>query len=110
MTNREVAVEYLEHFCGGNVDGIASLLADDLDFKGPFHQFSSSVDYLQRLRDAPPAQVAYRVLGVTEGENSVSIYYDYQKERGALTVAQLFGFRDGKISSILLVFDTRGFA
>ncbi len=103
-------MEYLAHFCAGNVDGVASLLAVDLDFKGPFHQFSLSADYVQSLRDAPPDQCAYHVLAVTEGENSVSIYYDYQKESGALTVAQLFGFTDGRISSMLLVFDTRSFA
>ena len=110
MTNREVAMAYLKHFCAGDVDDLASLLADDLEFKGPFHQFSSSTAYLQSLRDDPLDRCSYRVLSVTEGDDRVSVYYDYQKPKGDLTVAQLFSFTDGKISKMLLVFDASGFA
>ena len=106
VTNREVAMAYLKHFCAGNVDGLASLLADDLEFKGPFHQFSSSRAYIQSLRDDPLDRCSYRVVSITEADDSVSVYYDYRKAKSDLTVAQLFNFTDGKISKILLVFDT----
>ena len=53
---------------------------------------------------------AYRLLSVTESGDSVSIYWDYQKSIGAITIAQLFKFKNQKISEILLVFDGRGFA
>ena len=110
MNNREVAMEFLRYFCAGDVDGLGSLLAEDLRFNGPLYQFSSRVAYLDSLRSDPLEQCSYRVLSVTESEDSVSIYYDYEKSNGTITIAQLFRFRDQKISELLLVFDTRGFA
>ena len=105
-----MAVEFLKCFCAGDIDGLVPLLADDLRFKGPLHQFSSSTTYLQSLRDNPPGHCGYRILNITESEDSVSIYYDYEKGDGALTVAQLFRFTNHKIRELLLVFDSRGFA
>ena len=48
---------------------------------------------------------AYRVLSVTEAQNSLFIYYDYKKIQGTVTLAQLFRFRANKICELLLVFD-----
>ena len=110
MNKREVAMEFLRCFCAGDVNGLASLLAKDLQFKGPFHQFSSSDAYLDSLKNDPPEKCGYRVLSVTESGDSVSIYYDYEKSDGAITIAQLFKFKNQKISEVLLVFDGRGFA
>ena len=107
MDNREVAIEFTRCFCGGDVDGLARLLVDDLRFKGPYHQFGSSAAYLAAVRADPPEESSYRVHSVTEGQEEVSVYWEYQKRDGALTLAQLFGFRDGLISEILLVFDAR---
>ena len=108
MNNREVAMEFLRCFCSGDVAGLARLLADDLQFKGPYHQFRSSSAYLESLRSDPPEKTSYRVLSVTQGDDSVSIYWDYQKHDRTVTIAQLFRFRKQAISEILLVFDARG--
>ena len=109
MNNREVAMEFLRCFCAGDVSGLVSLLAADLRFIGPFHQFSSSNAYLDCLKNDPPEKCGYRVLSVTESGDSVSVYYDYEKSDRAITIAQLFKFKNQKISEILLVFDGRGF-
>jgi hypothetical protein len=108
MNNREAALQFVKSFCAGDVDGLAPMLADDLRFSGPFFQFASADAYLNNLRDDPPEKCGYRVLSVTEGADSVSIYYDYEKVDGAITIAQLFKFADDRISEILLVFDGRG--
>ena len=79
MSNREVAMEFLRCFCAGDVDGLASLLAEDFQSNGPFYNFSSAEEYLDSLRNDPPEQCGYRVLSLTEGGDSVSIYYDYEK-------------------------------
>jgi hypothetical protein len=42
MNNRELALDYLRCFCDGNIDGIASLLAPELNFRGPLYSFSSA--------------------------------------------------------------------
>jgi hypothetical protein len=110
MKNREVAMEFLKCFCAGDINGLVPLLAEDLQFTGPFHHFSSSNAYLDSLKNDPPEKCGYRVLSVTESGDSVSIYYDYEKSDGAITIAQLFTFKNQKIREILLVFDGRGFA
>jgi hypothetical protein len=37
----------------------------------------------------------------------VPVFYDYEKAEGALTIAQLFRFREGRIGEMLLVFGGR---
>jgi hypothetical protein len=109
MNNRDVAMEFLRCFCAGDINGLVPLLAEDLQFKGPFYQFSSSDAYLDSLKNDPPEKCGYRVFSVMESGDSVSIYYDYEKSDGSITIAQLFTFKNQKIREILLVFDGRGF-
>ena len=108
MKNREVALEFVRCFCAADVDGLASLLAEDLEFHGPFSQFSSRDAYLESLKSDPLEKSGYGVLIVTESQERVSIFWQYEKRDGAMTIAQLFRFQNEKISEILLVFDGRG--
>ncbi len=110
MNNRESAIEFVKRFCTGDVEGLAPLLADELKLKGPLFQFRSSSAYLDSLRKDPPVKGGYRLLSVTDSDDGVSIFYEYGKSEGAITIAQLFRFNDQKISEILLVFDGREFA
>ena len=107
MIHVKTAMKFLECFCAGDVEGLAPLLAEGLRFRGPLHQFGSRDAYLDSLRNDPPEKCEYRVLSVTQDEDSVSVYYDYEKSEGFLTVAQLFRFKDQQISELLLVFDAR---
>ena len=109
MNHREASLEFVRAFCGGDVDALAPLLADDLRFTGPFYQFGSAEEYLAILRDGSLEPNGYRLISVTENEDSVSVYYDYEKSDGTITIAQLFKFRCEKICEILVVFDGRGF-
>ena len=108
MTNRELAIAYLECFCAGDVAGLAPLLAADLEFKGTLHHYDSRAEYLQSLERDPPGKCGYRVLSVTENDNSVCLFYDYEKPNGVITIAQLFKIVGQKISEVILVFDGRG--
>ena len=110
MTNRDVAIRFLECFSAGDVDGLAPLLAEELRFEGPFYRFGTRHDYLSCLRDDPPSPCEFRVLSLTENEDQVAVFYEYRKPDGAVTVAQLFCFENGLIARTLLVFDGRGIA
>ena len=110
MNNREAALDFVKAFCAAEVDALAPLLADSLRFSGPFYQFNSAEAYLDVLRDGPLEPSSYRLISVTDGEDRVSVYYDYEKSDATTTIAQLFTFRDQKIIEILLVFDGRGIA
>ncbi len=109
MNNREAALEFVRSFCAGDVDALAPLLTEDLRFSGPFYQFSSAGEYLDVLKSGPLEPSGYRLISVTDSGDSVSVYYDYEQRDATITIAQLFTFRDQKISEILLVFDGRGF-
>ncbi len=108
MTNRDVAIEFVKCFCAGDVGALAPLLTPDLKLRGPFFKFDSADAYLDSLTN-DLEKCGYRLLSITEGEDSVSIYYDYEKSDRIITIAQLFKFKEHKISEILLVFDGRGF-
>jgi hypothetical protein len=107
MNRRDLAMAFIHRFCSGDIDGVASLLAEDLQFTGPFHQFDSRAAYLESLSRDPPEKCNHRVLSLTENEDGVAVFYDYVKSETALTIAQLFRFRGQKISEILIVFDGR---
>ena len=64
--------------------------------------------YLATLRNDPPDASPYEVLSVTESDDGVAVFYDYGKADGALTIAQLFRFKDNLIVEMRLVFDTDG--
>jgi hypothetical protein len=109
MTNREIALEYLKRFCAGDIKGMEPLLAPGLKFVGTLHSFGSSREYLDSLKENPPEECGYRVLSVTEDEDAVALFYEYQKPDRVMRLAQLFKLRGGKIQEVLLVFDGRGF-
>ena len=106
-SNRDLALEFLARFCAGDIEGLAPLLAEDLRFLGPLLEADSRSEYIDSLRSDPPEKCAYVVLSLTEGVDSVSIFYDYEKVGRSVRIAQLFRFSNGRISELMLVFDTR---
>nr|CAP48676.1 putative integron gene cassette protein [uncultured bacterium] len=109
MTNRDLAMEYLKCFCAGDIDGLEPLLAANLRFTGTFNTYSSAMEYLDSLRSDPPDKCGYKIISVTENEESVAVFYEYQKLESVVQIAQLFKTKDQKIDDVLLVFDGRGF-
>lgn len=105
MTKRDLALAFIERFCAGDVEQLAPLLAQDLRFRGPLLRCGSARDYLKSLHADPPERTGYRVLDVTEEASSVSVLWIYDKPGESLTMAQLFGIREGKIGEIVLVFE-----
>lgn len=106
MTNREVALEYVRCFAEGDVTGLSRVLADELRFSGPLLEASSAGSYLKTLREHPLPRCGYRIESVTESDDTVVVFYDYERPSGAITIAQRFVIRDGRIVETHLVFDT----
>ncbi len=107
MTNRDIVLEYLTCFCKGDISGVEAVLASDFQLTGPLYTFKSRDEYIQSLRDNPPKPSRYEILEIAESEVGISIFYEYHKPSGRLTIAQFFKLRKGKIGEILLVFDTK---
>ena len=110
MANPDVALEFLKHFCASDVDALGPLLGDDLQFTGPLLKCRSRDAYLEALRSTPPEPASYRIVSMTDSEDSVAVFYDYEKPSGTLAVAQLLRIKDQRITEMFLVFDTKGFA
>jgi len=109
MSHQELAIEFIKKFCAGDIEGLALLLSENLQFKGPLFQFNSREAYLLSLKQDPAQPADYRVISITESPDHISIFYDYEKNEGSITIAQLFRFKDQKICEILIVFDGREF-
>lgn len=105
-----IAKKYLECFFGKlPLEGMEELLADELQFTGPFHQYNSAQDYFQALINDPPVDVSYKILYEFEKLDTVCIVYEFSKAAVKTNMAQIFEIRDGKIYKIILIFDTTAF-
>ena len=105
MRNPTVVDEYLDHFCRGDIDGVESTLADEFHLRGPLFEFDSREAYIQSLRDSPLEKASYRLLEISQGDDTVSVFYEYRKSSSSNLVAQFFRIKENKIVDTLLVFD-----
>ncbi len=103
----QIALQFIDRFCRGEVDALRELLVPDLQFTGPLFLFHSRDDYLQALRDDPPAPSTYKIINVTEGDEAVAVFYTLEKPGTPLHIAQLFRFHARLISEIHLIFDSK---
>lgn len=108
MKNQALAIKFIEYFCEGNIDDLATLLDENLNFEGPLFSFNSASAYLSGLRIDPPLKCKFRVQSVTESADAVAVFYRYLKPGRDMQMAQLFKVNNSKIYEILLVFDTIG--
>ncbi len=100
-------MEYLRCFCEGDITGLEPLLATNLRFTGTLHAYGSAREYLDSLNNDPPEKCGCKVQSITESEQTVALFYEYQKPDRSIQIAQLFKLKDEKIHEILLVFDAR---
>ncbi len=107
MRNRKLALAFINCFCAGDIDGLASMLHPDFQFIGPLFTADSAEDYLTTLRADPPERSLCDIHSVTENDSSVAVFYRYEKLSGDLEIAQLFQFTERLISGIRLIFDSQ---
>lgn len=105
MSKRQVVTQYLTGFCAGDVERVAATLADEFELDGPLFTFRSKQEYLASLAGDFDAGTRFEIVELLEGVDTVSVFYDYAKPSGTVTVAQLFWFENSKIRKTLLVFD-----
>jgi hypothetical protein len=96
-------------FSGERMDELGLLFSDEFTFKGPLYEFSSGDAYIKSLEEAPPKEFQYSVLGEYEDEASACVVYQFTKPGLSVPMAQRFEIKDGRISSIQLIFDASKF-
>lgn len=111
MKPLELAMKFLEiFFSGRDPEELIPLLAPDLDFKGPLFRFDSSRTYVDALKKDPPVDSEYSLIHSFHKASSVCLIYQFSKPGVSVPMAQTFEIVDGKITSILLVFDSAAFS
>ena len=103
-TPREVALAFIERIAAAEVEALASLLAEDLEFRGPLLEADSSVDYLDALRHDPLEPGGFRVSEVDGAGDEVTVRWTYIKPDAALEIEQWFEVKDGRIRRTRLSF------
>lgn len=110
MKPLELALKYMEIFYSNtDIADLDQILAADLSFEGPFFQYDCAANYLESLRDDPREGLAYKLIHSFEDSSSACLVYQFSKPGISIPMAQLFEIEDGKISRIVLIFDTAAF-
>ncbi len=110
MKPLELASKYLEiFFSGKNLDDLKNLFADNLTFNGPFYKFSSADDYINSLKKDPPKGMKHEIIKSFEDKNSACVIYKFKKGNVSTPMAQLFETENGKLSKMVLIFNSKDF-
>ena len=110
MTPLKLANRYMEIFYGEEpIDRLDEILSEKFSFNGPFHEFNSSAEYIDSLKLDPPVGLDYKIIEAYENENSACLIYQFSKQGMSTIMSQIFEVCNGKISKVILVFDTGAF-
>lgn len=105
MSDQQIAREFIQTFCTGDIEALEPLLDPALIFHCPLASFDSRQAYLDRLNADPPVPGEHKILSLTEKGDDVVVRYEYRKPLVTLTITQWFGFCDGRIRETRLDFD-----
>jgi hypothetical protein len=110
MTPIDLAEKYMDCvFKTGNLEELRKILSDDLQFRGPFFNFNSADTYVDSLKNDPPVDFKYEIIKSYANDSSACLIYQFSKPGVSTSMTQIFETVDGKINSILLIFDTGAF-
>ena len=107
----EVAEGFFDAWTGKDFGRARGLLHDDVSFQGPIDSFSDADSYLASLR-----QLSGIVLGAdkqkvfTDGDDVCVIYDLKTAPVPSSRICEWYHVRDGKIASVVVIFDARPFA
>jgi ketosteroid isomerase-like protein len=110
MSNAETYRTYLRLFTSGDKAGAAELLTDDFRFHGPMLQSEGKAAFLEGTEPLCPIMRGADMHRQWEEGDDVCSIYDFKIETPAgvasIPMAEWTSFRDGKLSSARLFFDT----
>jgi ketosteroid isomerase-like protein len=114
MSNAEIFRTYLARFTSGDRDGAAELLTDDFRFHGPILQSQGKAAFLEGSASLDPIMRGVDVHRQWEQGDELCSIYDFKIETpagaGSIPMAEWNTFRDGKLASARVIFDTAAMA
>ena len=110
MNPLKLAKKYMDCvFKTGDLETLRNILADDLKFNGSLFNFDSADDYVNSLQNDPPKDFEYEIIKSYEDNTSACMVYLFSKPGISTFMTQTFWTSKGKITRILLIFDTVAF-
>ncbi|HET9144193.1 nuclear transport factor 2 family protein [Actinophytocola sp.] len=111
MSNAEIFRTYLARFTSGDREAAAELLTEDFRFHGPMLQSEGKAAFLDGSAGLCPIMRGAEVHRQWEQDGEVCSIYDFKIQTPAgevvsIPMAEWNSFRDGKLASARLIFDT----
>lgn len=114
MSNAEIFRTYLARFTSGDREGAAELLTEDFRFHGPMLRSEGKAAFLEGSAGLCPIMRGAEVHRQWEEGDELCSIYDFNIETpagaGSIPMAEWNSFRDGKLASARLIFDTAAMA
>jgi ketosteroid isomerase-like protein len=107
MEAKQIVTKYHNAWSGGDMEAARGCLADDLDFQGSIDTFRRADDFMAALTMFQKMLRGVTLIQSFFSENGAALLYDCDtmSPAGMIRTAEFFTVRDGKITSIRLVFD-----
>lgn len=106
MTSQEVAEKFVRLFCGGNIESLESVIAENFRLQGPLLQTESKAEYLASLSGNLAPDPEAKILASFGNAEKAAVFYTYQGN----TIGQLFSCSEGFVYETTLVFDSTNVA
>jgi ketosteroid isomerase-like protein len=107
----QVADGFFDAWTSKDFERARSLLHDDVSFEGPIDKFNDADSYLASLRQLSGIVTGAEKRKMFVDGNDVCVIYDLKTAPvPSSRTCEWYRVRDGKISSIWVVFDARPFA
>lgn len=101
-----LARAFTEAWTSHDMDTAASYLADDVVFDGPMNHTTGKQAYVEGLSRFASVVTGLTIIAALGDDTQALILYDLATARGTQTYAEHLSFRDGKIATDRLIFDT----
>ncbi|MFG1706348.1 nuclear transport factor 2 family protein [Nonomuraea sp. M3C6] len=107
MSTREVVRGYHDARFRGDVAAAAALLAEEFSFRSPFISSADRTGHLAGLEGFLQVVTGVELISELYGESEATLVYDVHTATPAGTqrTAEHFRLQDGKITTIMLIFD-----
>jgi ketosteroid isomerase-like protein len=115
MSSTNIFRTYLERFTSGDTVGTAELLTDDFEFYSPLQESKGKEEFLQdAMARLAPIMRGFTMHQEWEHGDEVGVFYDFKIETpagaGSIPMAEWITFRNGKLATARLIFDTAAMA
>jgi hypothetical protein len=109
-STREVVQEYHHAWQAGEIATATALLAPDFTNLTSINDYHSIAEYAQALGQFARIVTHLEMISELYGENEATLIYDVQLATpvGKSRIAEHFRLTDGKISTIITIFDATG--